>query len=31
MTEKDSPTSTILQSNLKLLLEQPSIFPLVGK
>ncbi|XP_023713879.1 hepatic leukemia factor isoform X2 [Cryptotermes secundus] len=31
MTEKGSPSSTVLQSNLKLLLEQPSIFPLVGK
>ncbi|XP_023713878.1 hepatic leukemia factor isoform X1 [Cryptotermes secundus] len=30
MTEKGSPSSTVLQSNLKLLLEQPSIFPLVG-
>jgi len=31
MTEKDSASPTIVQSNLKLLLEQSSIFPLIGK
>ena len=31
MTDKDSPSPTIVQSNLKLLLEQSSIFPLIGK
>jgi len=31
MTDKDSPSPTIVQSNLKLLLEQSSVFPLIGK
>lgn len=31
MTEKDSASPTIVQSNLKLLLEQSSVFPLIGK